>query len=257
MLKWCPEPFTSEGNPDRNDQGPGPAFESGLAPDGVCSEGGLIDGHGFEKDPRLTGGSSLWNHMSVSEKETLLEAARADLLEEFQARENEIRENHREALSRVREEFESRLEDWTREFSAGSARERQKRAVQAADLAIALAGKIIRDTANVDHGMVVRTLETALYKAQDINPLTAVLHPDDAEFLARKPELMGRLRIENVVPDRRMEKGGCLVRAGSREWDATLSRQVDTLAAIVEETLAAGEVELVSGPGENDDPGLE
>jgi hypothetical protein len=257
MLKWCPKPFSEEARPERNAQTAQPAFEAGLASDTSTATSGLTGGQPFEKDPRLVGGSSLWDLMSETEKTNLLELARADLHGEYQARENEIRENHRLEMVRVREELETRLENWTRAFSSDSAHDRQERAVEAAGLAVAMARKIIRETAHVDQEMVVRTLETTLYKAQDAHPLTAVLHPDDAEFLVEKPDLMARLRIEKVVPDRRMEKGGCRVRAGSREWDATISRQVDTLAAIIEETLAAGECDLVSRPGEHDDPGLE
>ena len=47
------------------------------------------------------------------------------------------------------------------------------------------------------------------------------------------------------------------VRAGSREWDATITRQLESLTAIVEETLAEGEADLLTGPGDTHDPGLE
>jgi len=211
----------------------------------------------FESDPRLARATSLWNQLDETDKDSLMDSARSFLQEEFEARENQLRENQKRELAQVRGELEVRLENWSREFSSGLARERHEMAVEAAGLAVALARKIIRDTVDADPDFVVRTLETALFKAQDSHPLTAVLHPDDAEYLAQKPELLSRLRIEKIVPDRRMEKGGCRVRAGVQEWDASLTRQVDTLAAIVEETLAAGEVALVPGPGDNDDPGLE
>ncbi|MEN8005390.1 MAG: FliH/SctL family protein [Candidatus Krumholzibacteriota bacterium] len=195
--------------------------------------------------------------MSGKEKEALLAEARHGLQEEYQTREAELCESHREELAAVREKLEGRLDHWSREFEADLARERHVLAVDAAGLAVALARKIIRDTVAVDREVVVRTLETALYKAQDSHPLTAILNPADAEYLENKPDLLARLRIAKVVSDRRVEMGGCRVRAGSREWDATLTRQVDTLAAIVEETLAAGETDLVNLPGETDDSGLD
>lgn len=257
MLKWYPKDLTGGRDPERTAESARPAFESGLAPDVGEHFSDPGDRPVFEKDPGLAGSTSLWNLMNDQEKESLLDFARSGLQEEFNTRENVRSECHRSELARAREEHETRLENWSREFSAGLARDRQAMAVDAAGLAVALARKIIRDTVAVDQDMVVRTLETALFKAQDSHPLTAVVHPDDAEYLVQNPDLMSRLRIDKVVPDRRMEKGGCRVMAGSKEWDATLTRQIDTLAAIVEETLAANEIALISGPGENDDSGLE
>ncbi len=257
MLKWCPKPLTGILEPDRTAESGCPAFEIGLGPhaDGEVTASTVRPG--FEKDHLLSGNTSLWNLMNDREKEILLDSAKTGLQEEFNSREKELRESHRSELARVREEFEGRLMNWSREFSSGLARDRHDMAVDAAGLAVALARKIIRDTAAVDQDLVIRTLETALFKAQDSHPLTVSLHPDDAEYLVQNPELMSRLRIDQVVPDRRMEKGGCRLRAGSKEWDATVTRQVDTLAAIVEEALAANEITLVPGPGENNDSGLE
>lgn len=257
MLKWCPKPFTGDQEPDRTAVDGRPVFESGLSSETVNPVAMPPNGAGFAKDPRLAGNTSLWDLLNSKERESLLDAARTDLQEEFMARENELRESHRTEMAQVREDLESRLDKWSREFTNGLVRERQTMAVDAAGLAVALAGKIIRDTVAVDQDFVIRTLETALFKAQDSHPLTAILHPDDAEYLVQNPGLMSRLRIDKVVPDRRMEKGGCRVRAGSKEWDATLTRQLDTLAAIVEETLAANENTLVTEPGDTHDPGLE
>ncbi len=257
MLKWCPKPLVQGREPEGAADGAQADFKSGLEPMADGQESVPVDGAVFEKDHRLTENTSLWNLMNDREKQSLLATAASDLQEEFESRETELRENHRLELARVHEEVEVRLENWSREFSSGLARDRRDMAVDAAALAVSLARKIIRDTVAVDDDVVVRTLETALFKAQDSHPLTAVLNPEDAEYLTRNPELMARLRIDKIVPDRRMEKGGCCVRAGSREWDATLTRQIDTLAAIVEETVAADEIELVPGGGENNDPGLE
>lgn len=257
MLKWCPKPLVQGREPEGAAESARPVFESGLEPVRNGQDSVSVGEPVFEKDLGLTDNTSLWNLMNDTEKQSLLATAAKDLREEFESRETELRENHLLELSRVREEIEVRLDNWSREFSSGLARERHDMAVDAAGLAVSLARKIIRDTVAVDKDVVVRTLETALFKAQDSHPLTAVLHPEDAEHLTRNPELMARLRIDKVVPDRRMEKGGCCVRAGSREWDATLTRQIDTLAAIVEETVAADEIELVPGTGENNDPGLE
>lgn len=200
-------------------------------------------------DPRLTGGNSIWDLMNQSEKDLLLERARDLLITEFETRENEFLQRHRMELAETRKEFSSRFDNWSREFTAGQDLGRQDVAVEAAGLALAMARKIIRDTVRVDPEFVTRTLETTLFKVRDATPLTVTLHPDDAHLLESNPDLMARLRIGNVVPDPRVGKGGCMVRAGAREWDATLSRQIDSLAEIVEETLAVGETLVPSNPG--------
>ena len=109
----------------------------------------------------------------------------------------------------------------------------------------------------MDPDFLTRTLETALFKVRDASPLTVILHPADVDLLQDNPDLMSRLRIGTVVPDRRVEKGGCRIRAGVREWDATLSRQMNVLTEIVEETLAAKGVLALSNPGDNDDSDLD
>jgi len=177
--------------------------------------------------------------MNQVEKDQLLDRARGMLLAEFETREGDLRQRHQTELAEVRTESVERLESWSREFSAGLVPERREIAAEAAGLALALAGKIIRDTAEVDPEFLTRTLETALHKVRDTNPVTVILHPHDADLLKDNPDLMTRLRIGTVVSDRRVEKGGCRIRAGVREWDATISRQMDALAEIVEETLAA------------------
>ncbi len=215
-----------------------------------------VDNPRFEKDPGLTGRDSTWDLMNQSEKDLLLDRARELLIAEFDTRENELLLRHQVELSEVRNEFSTRLDNWSRELTAGQDLGRQEIAVEAAGLALAMARKIIRDTVNVDPEFVTRTLETTLFKVCDANNLTVTVHPDDASLLENNTDLMTRLRIGKVVQDRRVEKGGCLVSAGTREWDATLSRQIDSLAEIVEETLAAGGT-LIPQTLENDEPGLE
>ena len=220
-------------------------------------EGQTAENSGYEKDFALTNRNSLWDLMNQAEKDQLLDRAREMLLTEFATREEELRRHHQTELAETRAESTERLDSWSREFSAGLILERQEVAVEASGLALALAGKIIRDTADVDPDFLTRTLETALFKVRDASPLTVILHPADVDLLQDNPDLMSRLRIGTVVPDRRVEKGGCRIRAGVREWDATLSRQMNVLTEIVEETLAAKGVLAPSNPGDNDDSGLD
>ncbi len=231
MRKWCPEPFKSE------------TVISPTSPDQA------VENPRFEKDSGLTGGNSIWDLMNQSEKDLLMDRARDLLVAEFDTRETELLLRHQSELAEVRNEFSIRFENWCRELTAGQELGRQEIAVEAAGLALAMARKIIRETVKVDPEFVTRTLATTLFKVRDANTLTVTLHPEDADLLENNPDLMARLRIGKVVPDRRVEKGGCMVSAGTREWDATLSRQIESLAEIVEETLAVEGTLVPSNPG--------
>ncbi len=231
MRKWCPK-----------------SLETGTVVSQAC-EDRTVDNPRFEKDPCLTGGNSIWGLMNQAEKDGLLDRARDMLVSEFDNRENELLEKHHAELARVRDEFAVRFDNWSRELAEGQILGRQETAVEAAGMALAMARKIIRDTVKVDPEFITRTLETILFKVRNSHPMAVTLHPDDAKILENNPDLMTRLRIGTVIPDRRVENGGCLVSAGTREWDATLTRQMDSLAGIVEETLAASGSLVPSNPG--------
>jgi flagellar biosynthesis/type III secretory pathway protein FliH len=250
MRKWCPEPF------EMNRDEPG-AAEGHQAPFVQESPVGMAapanEASGFEKDHFLSDRQSLWDLMNEAEKDQLLEKSRQLLEADFEARESELIRHHQAELSEIHSEFERRLDTWSREMTSALQREKEVLAKEAAALSLVLAGKIIRDTAKVDPDFLSRTLETVLFKIQDNRPLTAVLHPDDAALLTENPDLMKRLRIDTVIPDRRVETGGCRLRCGGKEWDATLAGQMDVLADVVEETLAsAGGLQLSHSKGEND-----
>ena len=232
MRKWCPKPF-----------------ETGTVLTRI-SEDPAEDNPRFEKDACLTDCNSNWDLMDQDEKDRVLDCARDMLVSEYESREKVLLEKHDAEIARVRDEFTARFDNWSRELAKGQILGRQEIAVEAAGLALVMARKIIRDTVKVDPEFVTRTLETILFKARNSNPMDVTLHPDDAILLENNPDLRARLRIGTVIPDRRVEKGGCLVSVGTREWDATLSRQMDSLAGLVEETLAASGSIVTSNPGE-------
>lgn len=250
MRKWCPEPF------DRSRDESLPSGECQLpvfqeSPVGTC----LPEGEDFEfqKDLYPSDRLSPWDLMNQVEKDRLLEKSRQILQAEFDEREYELQRRFRVETAEIRGEFAQRLENWSREATAAWTLEKHHLSVEAAGLALALAQKIIRATVKVDPEFISRTLETAQFKIQLNRPLTAVVHPDDAVFLTENPDLMKRLRIETVFPDRRVEKGGCRLRSGDREWDATLSGQMDALTEVVEDVLATvGDQPLVCPGGEDD-----
>ncbi len=257
MRKWSPDPFPSEENTAPESGLPSPEFAAREFTSLALEEVPSPAGSGFAKDPSLTGVNTHWDHMHPLDKDDLLERARKSLAAEFEARDKEREERFRADLETVRGDFVARFHNWTAEFSDALRHEERTLASDAVGLALALAKKIIRDTVEIDRGFVLRTLETALFKVGDARPLSVSLHPDDVELLENDPALKSGLHIEKIVADRRVERGGCRIRAGRREWDATLSGQLDTLSAVVEEALGASDQPDIQPLEVPDEPGLE
>ena len=250
MRKWCPEPFDRKLDDPRS-AGDGPKPYHPEIPAGrAVPEGGDT---GFQKDLYLSDRHSLWDLLNRAEKDQLLEKAREILAVEYEEQKAELGRRHLEETAAIRAEFDRQLDSWSREWSEAWYRENKQLAVEAAGLSLALARKIIRDTVQVDPEFLSRTIETALFKIQDTRALTAVLNPQDAELLNANPDLRKRLRVDTVISDRRVEKGGCRLRCGPREWDATLAGQMDALAAVVENVLAAAGSPGPTGSGGQDD----
>jgi flagellar biosynthesis/type III secretory pathway protein FliH len=101
--------------------------------------------------------------------------------------------------------------------------------------------------------VLLRAVETILFKAEPGVRLEVTCHPDDAALFIGSPDLRARLRIGEVKEDRRIARGGCLVRAGDLEWDATLQRQLSVLEEVAHAALA-GKAAPEEATG--DDPAL-
>jgi flagellar biosynthesis/type III secretory pathway protein FliH len=157
--------------------------------------------------------------------------------EEFEVRLVELERDHARDLAALRGEFESRFGNWAEEADTFRLRQSRRLAEEATDLAVAIAEKIIRERAAIDRGVLIRTLETALYKVQSERPVVVLVHPEDAVWLESDGDLRERLKIEAVVPDRRVDVGGCRIRTDDAEWDATLKQQLAGLANLVEGSL--------------------
>jgi flagellar assembly protein FliH len=254
MRKWCPEPLDTPREEFRTPAGPPNrpfATDSTISRfPGAGQEGGAGP---FEKDLDLTCRPSPWELLNQAEKDRLRDEVKAELRGEFELREKELRQRQREERAALQAEWSQRMENWSREMRTQLAEENHARAVEATGLALALARKIIRDHVEVDRGLLVRTVETALLKIGEARPLTLILHPEEEQFLKNHPEMMDRLGIGQVIPDRRVDKGGCRIRAGVREWDATLEGQMKAVAETLAETLAVAEAG-VPGPEGAGDP---
>jgi flagellar biosynthesis/type III secretory pathway protein FliH len=60
------------------------------------------------------------------------------------------------------------------------------------------------------------------------------------------------LNIEKITPDRRIERGGCLAKAGDQMWDASLRGQLDALTELVDEIMSSENVPEENVDGEPD-----
>ena len=130
----------------------------------------------------------------------------------------------------IRQEVETTLADLARRLG---------------EIAVLMAAKVVRREVATDPQILVRALETVLFKAEAGSQLTVTLHPEDADWLQSNPAFLAQLRIGAVKTDRRLERGGCLVQSDQVEWDATVERQLAVLQEMLDETLA-----LPSGTGE-------
>ena len=144
-------------------------------------------------------------------------------------------EERRQALEAARDEG----------FAAGlaAAREEVGPAVEeaAAELALQVAAKVLGATLEVRPELVVEVTRGALRRLSEPVEATLLVNPDDAE---RIREALADLSAEHgatlaVRAERRVDRGGCVVRTGAGEVDARVGAQLDRAAEIVREGLGA------------------
>jgi len=230
MQKWSPKAFAEP-----------PACGAGYEPLAAAS---AIEPHNaaFRPEARFADAHGLLRQLSRDERAQIMELLDLDLRREHAdqvsreaaaqaAAEAARREAEAAALARWQAELADEVRRECRDGLAALVR-------HTADLAVLLATKIVRREVAADPDVLVRALETVLYKVEAGAALTVTVHPDDAAWLAAAPELRERLRIGEIKEDRRLERGGCLVKAADLEWDATIERQLAVLGETLDEALA-------------------
>jgi flagellar biosynthesis/type III secretory pathway protein FliH len=228
MQKWCPEPFATAAS------GPSDFRKMDLDADS-----GTNDGKGlFRPESGYASPEAMLRSLSRKEREQVVELIDRDLKREYE-------ERHKTEMAALAEEAAlaaANLTAWKEEFSESLEEALQSCLAQLAtrisDFAVLMASKIVRREVVQDPDILIRNLETVLFKARAGCILTVTVHPEDADRLKSSPELREKLRIKEVKEDRRIERGGCLVKADDEEWDATISRQLEALGETLETTLA-------------------
>lgn len=212
----------------------------------------------FQKESRFADPDSLLANLTVAERTLIFELVEQDVAREYEKREKELKTGLEEQLAAEKAAYESRLAVWADDFGQCLKNVIEEDLTEigksSARLAIRLAGKLTRSAVPLDEDILVRAIQTTLYKIEGSVPIRLAAHPEDALWLRGHPDLLRQWRIEEVNEDRRLERGGCLVGAGGREWDATLEGQLETLGEIIQEAIdTSGEPHLNPVPGEQDD----
>ncbi len=243
MLKWSPEPFDAELEPQPSPVGRAEDFEATGTPVVSDSENSETEEcqSGFRREAGFTDTKALMNSLTNDERSQVYELVELDLIEGYKIREQEMAAEYASRLAEVKSETERRFTIWTEKVSGVMAGEVRTAAAASARLAVQMAEKIIRRSVAGDAETLTRTIETTMFKIADGSPLSVRANPADVSWLEQHEEMKEQLNIDQIVSDRRIEPGGCVIGCDGREWDATLTRQLDTFSEIIEEMITTAE----------------
>jgi flagellar assembly protein FliH len=169
----------------------------------------------------------------------------AQLHEEASAR------GYEEGLARARRDLEAALAALARAAGALADQEQELLAQlerRAAELALAVAEKIVGEVLGLQPDRVGAVVASALRRVSAEDRVVVAVSPDDLAIVrSLEGELASQLashsRLE-IVPDRRVERGGCVVSTRVGEIDARIGEQLARAGEIVREALA--------GPSDHD-----
>jgi flagellar assembly protein FliH len=115
----------------------------------------------------------------------------------------------------------------------------------AVELAIAIAEKIVGGTAEARPEMVLDVVGGALLRTAARHRLVIEVNPDDLELVSENAEglaaKLGGVQRLDVVAERRIERGGCIVRTEEGEIDARVGAQLDRVAELLAEAGRRGD----------------
>jgi flagellar biosynthesis/type III secretory pathway protein FliH len=146
-----------------------------------------------------------------------------------------------EGRARV-EAAEAALARSVRELDAAGRAHREQVERHAAELAVALAEKIVGAALEVRPELVVDVVATCLRGISDRSRVVVEVSPDDLELVSGAvsgiADAAGGLGHVDVVAERRIERGGCIVHTDEAELDGTTAAQLARAAEIVRDALA-------------------
>jgi len=119
-------------------------------------------------------------------------------------------------------------------------------------LCVAAAEKIIRHEIRTDPEIVARLIRLCLRRVRDRDEVTVRVSPQEvAHIKAMRDELLSSaegIRGVNIVDDRRVSAGGCIVESPSGDLDARIEIQIDQLRRKLMDTFEHEFNKSASGP---------
>jgi flagellar biosynthesis/type III secretory pathway protein FliH len=113
---------------------------------------------------------------------------------------------------------------------------------RAVELAIALAEKILHTALDIDPALVCSVVNGALRRVVSRERIVLEVCPEDEDLikatLARDQTDLGALRQVEIVADRRVPRGGCIVRTVEGEIDARVEQQLERAATLLRNATA-------------------
>ena len=173
--------------------------------------------------------------------------AEADAVRE-QARQEGFAAGHAEGLAAARAEVSPSLAAFAQAVRAAEVLGDElveSLESQAAELALRLAEQIVAAAIDVAPTRVVDVARGALRRLADRHRVTLVVNPADLELMGDAVEgliheLGGIERLE-VQADRRIDRGGAIVRTEAGEVDVTIAAQMQTARELVAAALCGGD----------------
>jgi flagellar assembly protein FliH len=122
----------------------------------------------------------------------------------------------------------------------GDVAERAERA--SVELALRIAEQVVQAAIAVDPERVIDTVRGALRRLVERDRVLLLVHPDDLDVVREHADQLvaelGGIEHCGVEADRRVSRGGAIVRTGEGEVDATLETKLGRAREVVEEELA-------------------
>jgi flagellar assembly protein FliH len=113
--------------------------------------------------------------------------------------------------------------------------------LRAVELALALAEKVVGAALELDPALVCQIVAGALRRVTDHDGLVIEVHPEDVDLISSWIEAGKDPRVVlDVRPERRIARGGCIVRTSEGEIDAQLSEQLAGAGELLRDAFAAG-----------------
>lgn len=101
--------------------------------------------------------------------------------------------------------------------------------------------KIIRHEVKTDPRVITRTIRMCLRRLKDRDEVTVRVSPGEVDYVrSQRDELMNvaeGVRGINIIDDRRISPGGCIIESLSGDFDARLETQIEQIRRKLMETL--------------------